>query len=425
MSWSDSSFVTNENTVFVSRLPIHLFSSLEDLKHVLKTFCKVHSLRILTFPTGEPKNCGFITFARHDDFQKFYSRGEITIKQHPCPLSAPKAQLTNSESKLPPTFSGDDSPLVKRQVVQLAPLHTPTPSSEAETFSVMTWNTLFTEFTNSHEEYCPKEYLEWKHRMPRILDAISLYSPDLIALQEVGAPTSADFAPFYSQFEALGYKIHTASKYTNSVNKDGVCLAYRTSVFGLENEKSVVAFQLLTGSAQSGLVCALRHLKCGRLLIVGTGHLKAAKLEEEGRIRQCTSLLNVMSTVVPPEQDFPVSAILMGDLNTEPRWELCTKMKQGELSDVFGQFQEVYSDHASVAFTDKQYTCMMQHTQDQLDYIFHTPSLAPMSLLKVPGDRDIVSVSKRDLFGHALSKVPHMEHLPTPSYPSDHLCLWC
>ena len=60
----------------------------------------------------------------------------------------------------------------------------------------------------SYHDHCPDQYLAWSCRLPRILDEIGVYAPDILCLQEVERPVfeselSQSLAAFQAGMNAI------------------------------------------------------------------------------------------------------------------------------------------------------------------------------------------------------------------------------
>jgi endonuclease/exonuclease/phosphatase family metal-dependent hydrolase len=166
----------------------------------------------------------------------------------------------------------------------------------------------------------------------------------------------------------------------------------------------------------------LVHVSSGHRIVVATTHLKSQKLEESGRTEQMNALMFAVRECYGAElldPQYPASLLLVGDLNSQPRWGLLSALKCG-CGPLQMPLHEVYTDFEALAFEDTAYTCFMPHTQQQIDYVLHSPSLRPVACWQVPSDREVVRLHQRDCGYMKLS----LEMLPTPAFPSDHVPLW-
>ena len=122
-----------------------------------------------------------------------------------------------------------------------------------------------------------------------------------------------------------------------------------------------------------------------------------------------------------------VPVILMGDFNTEPRWDLIPALRRGD-AEVVGEgqhaFSDAYANHAAEmpGYTDTPFTSFSWFLQGVADYVLHTEGLVATNVLKVPGIRDVVRLYNDD-YPYREPGRPRFEMLPTASFPSDHLPL--
>ena len=130
-------------------------------------------------------------------------------------------------------------------------------------------------------------------------------------------------------------------------------------------------------------------------------------MEEASRTHHMTLLLRELRKWAPDIDTGACALLLAGDLNTSPKWET-VPIVRATLSSVF-------QDHAAATYTDREITIYMPHTQDVLDYTFHNKAIRPTEVLVVPGERDIVAQSLKEVGRVDFSQ------LPIPSCPSDHI----
>eukprot|EP00760_Papus_ankaliazontas_P009383 PhM_4_TR14064/c0_g1_i1/m.9920/K18764/CCRN4L; nocturnin len=446
----DPHFEQTNATLFIRNIPIAQMRDLDALKTALRAAFsnKLLGVKVVGAVDGD-RCCGFVTLDSEATAKHYLASSQpyVTVAGQKCGLGLPKSRenspvpsntptLPNNnmkdqrqqqgESRPPlPSWQEDTSPLVVREMVTLVP--SDVTDTTMTHFSAVTWNTLFPRFTDMFVDYCPVPYLNWGHRFPRVLSCLRQLDGDIVALQEVGG--GDEFDSLYTALEAAGYSSEAVLKCVrNGANKpppDGVCVAWRRSMFEVCGEP--ILEQLLAENSQVCATVVLRHRASGRHIVVTTAHLMAQKMMETGRRRQVTAALSISrrAAAVNVPDGTAVDYIFLGDLNSEPRWGVVPAMLAGELDPEIGPFLEPHISNISAAFTDKQFTCMMPHTQDQLDYIFHTPGLEATAVLRVPSDLAVVGTHQRDMRCIAERPTSKFEQLPTPSFPSDHLPLKC
>eukprot|EP00759_Apiculatamorpha_spiralis_P019480 PhF_6_TR25468/c0_g1_i4/m.35341/K18764/CCRN4L; nocturnin len=431
-SWQDTPWVQDERTIFIADIAfegdsrvIFMYSkpikSLEDFKKAVEeAIGKVQCVKFLMNPqTGKPKRCAFVTMVKKEDADKALRDQTCRLKRIDCSVSAAAHSTVAGGIQRPPAqtsftdivpFWTDVNPLFERTWIDVG-----LPHQGGPVLRILTWNILFPGYTNNHEHYCPVAGLAWSHREGRILDALSKYNADIVTLQEI--PDSTIWESFKAKLGRRGYNAVHHRKITNRAEVDGVAVLYRSSRCR-EVPTGRVMCRMLPTEPQVGLAVELEVEHS--TVIVATTHLKAAKLSEDCRVEQMKNFL----VDIAHRHGTSKPLLLSGDFNSEPRWKLVRKLKGGDLGSPFGSLGEVYTDHASKAFEDKQYTCYMPFTQDQLDYIFHSEDLCPVRLMVVPSDLEVVRVHKRDTVGIDLGSQRY-EMLPTPSFPSDHIPIAC
>jgi endonuclease/exonuclease/phosphatase family metal-dependent hydrolase len=380
-----------------------------------------------------PYICGasaLVTLSSLETAEDLTAAGHIRARGRACRVTWPSTlqhERRPYSQTLPriPNWRDDQNPIVRRRCVSLMGKKSPgtclfDESSldllpEDSLLTVFSWNILFQKFSLNHEHYCPRQYLYWPWRLPRISSCIMDSGADIIALQEV---------PDGQQWDELvqsipHYTVLEGRKQIDGPGVDGVAIGW-TVRFKM-TRCFLVPLSTATGDPHVALTVLLSENGTHREVVVATTHLKSPKLEDDVRLEQLRVLLGALRECYGAALlDRHVPLVLCGDFNTQPRWGLVSSLKRGAVcSSMPGPLSEVYTDFAEVAFQDKQYTCFMPHTQDQIDYIFHSPSLRPVSCWQVPSDRDVVRLHKRDCGGLKLS----LEMLPTPAFPSDHIPL--
>ena len=312
---------------------------------------------------------------------------------------------------------GPSHPLFERPWIPLTP---PTAAGVVNwgDFTLLQWNVLFSQFANASTWCCPAPYLTVEHRHRIAVAYLQRYHPTILTLQEVDSPASPEFKAFDTELVRLGYV--GVAKGKVRPNGDAVAIYWDPAVFTKVDEL-VVAYNEADeaecmNDVQVGLAVLLRHVQRGAEIFVATTHLKAAKLEERGRLAQMRALLERIAPAISPT---PRALIVAGDLNTSPRWELVPALQGGSLTPRCGRLRSLYQDHEHKAFRDRPITISMPHTQDVLDYILYDDRfLCPTALMQVPGEREIVQQSEADA-----RKNVKFRQLPIPSFPSDHLPL--
>ena len=305
----------------------------------------------------------------------------------------------------------------------------------------MQWNVLFSVFAKESKDCCPEKFLDPAHRMDMQLHYIAAYAPDILTLQEFDHPSSPGCDRFCKELKALGYEglVHAKCR----PNADACAIFWKANVLRAAPKPELRlsyaeadASGKCANDVQVALAVELLHGASGRSLVVATTHLKAAKLAEGDRVTQMLLLLQGLEEWATRSAEW----IVCGDLNTSPKWEVLAAVSgwrrgspassqlqsgQDPSAGAVGSppprvFGSVYGDHESLLFTDRVFTVYMPHTQDMVDYMFHTAGLVAEEALKVPGERQIVQQS--------VAEAPRnvkFRQLPIPSFPSDHLPLVC
>jgi endonuclease/exonuclease/phosphatase family metal-dependent hydrolase len=258
-------------------------------------------------------------------------------------------------------------------------------------------------------------------------ECIRRHRPDVVALQELEvADSDSDALYIKEELESAGYEVHAMAKGGGGSGMDGCALAFRRDVFAVPHG-DVRKDRLSNRLAQVGVFARLHHRASGRQVVVATTHLKAGPEFERDRQAQMEALLSGVRDAFLPTRgraaaaDIPV--VVLGDLNTEPRWELIPGL---EAASPVGPLRDAYANNTTTngpppGYTDTPFTSYSWFLQGVADYVLHTDGLVPVRVLKVPGTRDVRALYASDY--PQRSGGPRFEMLPTKSFPSDHVPL--
>jgi len=267
--------------------------------------------------------------------------------------------------------------------------------------SIMTYNVLAeTYMSPMRYAHCPEYARRWSYRGNRIISEISLYKPDILALQEVDH--YYDF--FEPKLAKLGYKGIYAKR--SGLRLDGCALFYNTN-FELVSHQLVEYNDLVqihkndTYKRDNVAIIATLRPKtddpnlASQHVIVATTHFYwdpkfAFVKREQGRL-----LLDRVRKVYDSESDAAV--FIAGDFNSVPE------------SDVYAAFYEdslrLFSAYLPFGEPETHFTT---HYYGCLDYIWHQPKNAHLIEVLKPVPK-VLCENKCEF--------------PSPRFPSDHLPL--
>jgi len=231
-------------------------------------------------------------------------------------------------------------------------------------FTIMTYNVLAECYMSpTRYAHCPEYARRWSYRGKQILDEISFYRPDVLALQEVD-----HFDFFESKLGKLGYK--GVFQRRSGYRLDGCALFYNNK-FDLVSHQSVDFNDLVTIKHNEtyrrdnvAIIATLRPKTENRHVIVATTHLywdpKFAFIKAE----QARHLLNRVRKIF---NEGGGAVFIAGDFNSVPGSEVYTSF----LEDSFRLFS------AYLPFGEPE-THFTTHYFGCLDYIWHTSKHAKL-----------------------------------------------
>lgn len=268
---------------------------------------------------------------------------------------------------------------------------------------VMSWNVLTQKLTKGFDK-CEDKFVEWTHRMPRIVNIIKLYSPDVVNLIEVSGQENEDGsgANWWKDFtEALPE--YNAELFMKKDGLMGVATLYNPKtieVVGEPERKFFVDPETKEDQSQNILISTLKHKATGKAFLNTVTHLKAKPEFMEQRIPQASQMVEFVEAAV--KQNNLNLAIVTGDMNEEPQNKPIEILKEGGLKSCF----EVLTG-AEPTFTTAKFRPKEGYVKRTIDYVmFKTfgegEKSAPVDVLKE--DQDL-----NDEVGN-----------PNEHHPSDH-----
>ena len=269
----------------------------------------------------------------------------------------------------------------------------PSSPTTAVSVRVMSFNIL-ADSKQKEEEWSatPEDVLDWSKRRLRLLEILLREEPDVICLQELDLKESTSCLD--PELSSAGYQGVFAKLTPPATDSCGIF--FRQSRFTVLEE----------ADAGYAVAVLLKEVKSQELFVVASAHLKAGKTEaaEKQRREQLISLLEILSRMSRSAQGI----ILACDLNAVSTED----EKIGKPLAYTAALSHELMLRSSYAESSKEpdFTTWKLRPKGEvkrtIDYIFHSPSLCPAALLKLPEP----------------SEMPQ-ERLPSHSYPSDHLAL--
>lgn len=291
------------------------------------------------------------------------------------------------------------NPLLSRKITNLSEsIH----SNSKSTFTVLQWNTLNSQLTDSFPKADPL-YLTSSHRNPLLIQEIKSYSPDFVCLEEVN---NLDIDLFKGIFDSTEYDCIFHGKYQGT---DGLCFFYNQKRYELVKSELQTYIDLETNKKQSQ-VFQLNILRqknsegseSDYLMIIFT-HLKAKEQNTEIRNQQVKQLLKFMNETKEEfleskkGSNINLGIVVCGDFNDEPH------------SEPIRLFEE--ATKFKTAFEGEKFTTFKIRNEVKkrvIDYVFYNESLQLIGKNNIPTE---------ELIG--------VNGLPNEGYPSDHLSLVC
>uniref|UniRef100_A0A3B3SSU5 Nocturnin n=1 Tax=Paramormyrops kingsleyae TaxID=1676925 RepID=A0A3B3SSU5_9TELE len=326
---------------------------------------------------------------------RLYSPLAPTLSRSPLPLSCPEQPGT--EPRIPEELLKEcrevlckRPPRLKRAFLLLAKN-----SRRHQPFRVMQWNILAQALGEGTDSFiqCPLDALNWAERKYLILEEILTYRPDIVCLQEV----DHYFDTFRPIFCSLGYhgtfqpKPRSPCLQVEGNNgPDGCALFFRKERFQLVDAFSLRLVAMRVKTNQVAIVQKLRCRDSGQLLCVAVTHLKARSGCERLRSAQGSHLLHHLRRFT---QGTRIPLLVCGDFNTEHGEDVYRRFSSSSLSLASACRLLSADGQAEPPYT----TWKIRSSGESLDSVLDFPTGE-----KIGPDR-----------------------LPSYSYPSDHLSLFC
>ena len=268
----------------------------------------------------------------------------------------------------------------------------------AQTISLMQWNTLNSKLCDSISfPKVDKSVLEWTSRKLLFIQEFSTFDSDFICLEEVN---KEDLKFYEACLEGLDYELNYKEKPSQI---DGLCLFYKKNKYqhirGLTSSYFSRAGEMMTQVYQTHI---FRIINTEQYIMVAMTHLKAKQPFECVRIEQISQLLTV---ILKEKEEFKgllksvekFGILLCGDFNTEPDSESINLIQTTKI------FKSAFEGESFTTFKLRE-----KELCRVIDYIWYTDNLSLVEKLSMPTKLEIGE------FG-----------LPSKSYPSDHLSLYC
>jgi mRNA deadenylase 3'-5' endonuclease subunit Ccr4 len=241
-----------------------------------------------------------------------------------------------------------------------------------EEFSVLQFNTLSDTFSDAFPR-CPKQYLKWEYRFPKLVERIKAKQPTFICLQEVDHPEEF-------QKSLIGYKSLYLPK--GAGGKDGSMLLY-------PEEMTLLSHQFLYYPDGNQVAILANFDFC----CIVTTHLKSKEAFESLRVQQAHTLLKEVELFAEGKP-----RIICLDMNSEPGGAVYPLFRE--------KLQSAYCSQEGLEPLCTTYKFREKGVCRTIDYIFYTglkclemaPLLTPEQIGK--------------------------DGLPNANYPSDHQSLW-
>mmetsp|Transcript_36353 Transcript_36353/g.95415 ORF Transcript_36353/g.95415 Transcript_36353/m.95415 type:complete len:390 (-) Transcript_36353:141-1310(-) len=250
-----------------------------------------------------------------------------------------------------------------------------------------------------------------------VLEDILLLSPDILTLEECDRFVDF-FMPALSRFGYHGVWVPKAESPCKEFGwySDGVAIVWKKDVFTLVTERRWQWVHGREGQREKNVSCAtiLQKKSSGKKLVVACTHLKA-KANQENEDRRESQIAGVLTNVAEAVEASRVACgdaehppiIVAADFNTDPFDVPGVKSKAVPAIQKVG-FESAYAlpaDADSEFWTTwkRRGTSEVKHV---IDYIFHSPGVACLSVYAVPPADEIE------------------EHrLPGVRFPSDHISI--
>lgn len=341
----------------------------------------------------------------------------------------------------------DGEPMTKEtemQPVTEVDLH----SKESNSFTLMSYNTLCQHYaTPKMYKYTPSWALNWEYRREKLTQEISLYSTNIICLQEVETRTYEEYwVPFML---SKGYHgvFHSKSRAKTMNEKgakrvDGCATFYQTGVFELIDKKVLEygrlvisqdkfkktddIFNRFMNKDNIASVSILQHTASGKKLVVANTHLHWDPEYNDVKAMQVAVLLEELQGVLKKyasarDDVNKIPLIICGDFNSQTDSAVYQFISQGvsknhyDLKDRdYGKYTSEGMSHpfhlrsAYDAVGELPFTNFTPTFTEVIDYVWY--STATLSVKGLLGETDRAYTDQVIGF-------------PTPDCPSDHVSL--
>lgn len=341
----------------------------------------------------------------------------------------------------------DGEPMTKEtemQPVTEVDLH----SKESNSFTLMSYNTLCQHYaTPKMYKYTPSWALNWEYRREKLTQEISLYSTNIICLQEVETRTYEEYwVPFMLNKGYHGV-FHSKSRAKTMNEKgakrvDGCATFYQTGVFELIDKKVLEygrlvisqdkfkktddIFNRFMNKDNIASVSILQHTASGKKLVVANTHLHWDPEYNDVKAMQVAVLLEELQGVLKKyasarDDVNKIPLIICGDFNSQTDSAVYQFISQGvsknhyDLKDRdYGKYTSEGMSHpfhlrsAYDAVGELPFTNFTPTFTEVIDYVWY--STATLSVKGLLGETDRAYTDQVIGF-------------PTPDCPSDHVSL--
>ena len=341
----------------------------------------------------------------------------------------------------------DGEPMVKKEElkpVNEVDLH----SKENNSFTLMTYNTLCQHYaTPKLYKYTPSWALNWEYRREKLTQEISLYSTNIVCLQEVETRTYEEYwVPFML---SKGYHgiFHSKSRAKTMNEKgakrvDGCATFYQTGVFELIDKKVLEygrlvisqdkfkktddIFNRFMNKDNIALVSILQHTSSGKKLVVANTHLHWDPEYNDVKAMQVAVLLEELQGVVKKytngrDDINKIPLVICGDFNSQTDSAVYQFISQGMSKNHYDLKDRDYGKYTSEGMSHPFHLRSAYDVVGELPFTNFTPAFTEVI--------DYVWYSTATLSVKGLLGEPDRRYtdqligFPTPDCPSDHVPL--
>ena len=341
----------------------------------------------------------------------------------------------------------DGEPMVKKEElkpVNEVDLH----SKENNSFTLMSYNTLCQHYaTPKLYKYTPSWALNWDYRREKLTQEISLYSTNIVCLQEVETRTYEEYwAPFML---SRGYHgiFHQKSRAKTMNEKgakrvDGCATFYQTGVFELIDKKVLEygrlvisqdkfkktddIFNRFMNKDNIALVSILQHTSSGKKLVLANTHLHWDPEYNDVKAMQVAVLLEELQGVVKKytngrDDINKIPLVICGDFNSQKDSAVYQFFSQGVSKNHYDLKDRDYGKYTSEGMAHPFHLRSAYDVVGELPFTNFTPAFTEVI--------DYVWYSTATLSVKGLLGEPDHRYtdqligFPTPDCPSDHVPL--